>query len=127
MKINNEQFGEIDFGQDSIIKFEDGLLGFEELKEFLLISEEEGLFLWLTSVSEPEIVFPLFSINHLQEKFETVDEFEPFGIVKLDQDPSKVTINLKAPVFINQSEKSGFQKLIDSKANVVDYPLFVTN
>jgi flagellar assembly factor FliW len=127
MKIKNEQFGEIDFEQDSIIKFEEGLLGFEELKEFLLISEEEGLFFWLTSISEPEIVFPLFSINHLQEKFETVDEFEPFGIVKLDKDPSSVTINLKAPVFINQTEKNGYQKLIDNEANIVDYPLFAPN
>ncbi|MEE9429533.1 MAG: flagellar assembly protein FliW [Melioribacteraceae bacterium] len=127
MKIKNEQFGEIDFEENSIIKFEEGLLGFEELKEFLLISEDEGLFLWLTSVSEPEIVFPLFSINHLQEKFDTVEEFEPFGIVKLDKDPSKVTINLKAPVYVNQNEKSGFQKLIDNEANIVDYPLFAAN
>ncbi|MCP5064793.1 MAG: flagellar assembly protein FliW [Ignavibacteriae bacterium] len=127
MKIQNEQFGEINFEEDSVIKFEDGLLGFEELKEFLLISEEEGLFLWLTSIDEPEIIFPIFSINVLQEKFETAESYEPFGIVKLDKDPENVTINLKAPVFINQVEKKGYQKLIDNEANVVDYPLFANN
>lgn len=127
MKIQNEQFGEINFEEDSVIKFEDGLLGFEELKEFLLISEEEGLFLWLTSIDEPEIIFPIFSINVLQEKLETTESYEPFGIVKLDKEPENVTINLKAPVFINQVEKKGYQKLIDNEANVVDYPLFANN
>ena len=127
MKIQNEQFGEINFEEDSVIKFEDGLLGFEELKEFLLISEEEGLFLWLTSIDEPEIIFPIFSINVLQEKLDTTESYEPFGIVKLDKEPENVTINLKAPVFINQVEKKGYQKLIDNEANVVDYPLFANN
>lgn len=127
MKIQNEQFGEINFEEDSVIKFEDGLLGFEELKEFLLISEEEGLFLWLTSIDEPEIIFPIFSINVLQEKLETTESYEPFGIVKFDKEPENVTINLKAPVFINQVEKKGYQKLIDNEANVVDYPLFANN
>jgi len=124
MKIQNEQFGEINFEENSVIKFDEGLFGFEELKEFLLISEDEGLFLWLTSIDEPEIIFPIFSINVLQEKFESKESFEPFGIVKLDKEPENVTINLKAPVFINQVEKKGYQKLIDNESNVVDYPLF---
>ena len=127
MKIQNEQFGEVNFEEDSVIKFDEGLFGFEELKEFLLISEEDGLFLWLTSIDEPEIIFPIFSIDTLQEKFESTESFEPFGIVKLDKEPENVTINLKAPVFINQVEKKGYQKLIDNESNLVDYPLFANN
>jgi flagellar assembly factor FliW len=127
MKIKNKQFGEIEFQKESIFEFEEGILGFEERKRFLLISENEGFFFWLTSVDEPELIFPLFSIKLLQEKFSNQGELEPYGIVKLDKDPEKVSINLKAPVFINHEKKTGYQKIMDKEEYPVDYPLFVKN
>ena len=114
MKIQNKQFGEIEFEQDSIIMFEDGILGFEDLKKFLLIAENDGFFFWLTSVEHPEIIFPLFSVKMLQEETESLDKIEPFGIVKLDKDPQNITINLKAPVFIDQENKIGYQKIVEN-------------
>lgn len=127
MKIKNEQFGEIEFDEKSIINFKEGLLGFEELKQFLLISEKDGIFFWLTSIDQPEIIFPLFSINLIIENFTNETDKEPFGIVKLDQNPENITINLKAPVFINQEEKLGYQKIIDNEEFKVNYPLFTKN
>ncbi len=125
MKIQNKQFGEISFEQDSIIKFEEGILGFEELTKYLLISEKDGFFFWLTSIEQPEIIFPLFSIKLLEEEYVDEGETEPYGIVKLDKEPQNISINLKAPVFINHKEKVGHQTLIDSEDYAVDYPLFV--
>ena len=114
MKIKNKQFGEIEFKPDAIINFDDGILGFEEQKRFLLLSEKEGFFFWLTSIDEPEIIFPLFSINLLQENYINGD-LEPFGIVKLDKDPQNISINLKAPVFINHEKKIGYQRIMDNE------------
>ena len=127
MKIVNKQFGEIEFETDSIIKFTEGILGFEDKKRFLLISEKDGFFFWLTSVDEPELIFPLFSINLLQESFTDSNDLEPFGIVKLDKDPQKVSINLRAPVFIDHEKKIGYQKIMDDDNYPVNYPLFVHN
>ncbi|PID62445.1 MAG: flagellar biosynthesis protein FliW [Ignavibacteriae bacterium] len=129
MKINNKQFGEVNFEEDSIIYFEDGLLGFEEFKKFVLITEEEGFFLWLTAIDNPELIFPLFSIKMLQEQKEnsSEDTSEPFGIVKLDQDPEKISINLKAPVFIDQENKTGYQTIVENEDYPVEYPLFEKN
>ena len=127
MKIQNEQFGEIEFEPKSIINFDEGILGFEELKQYILIAEKDGYFFWLTSIDQPEIIFPLFSIKLLEEEYVDEGELEPYGIVKLDKEPEKVSINLKAPVFINHSEKTGHQKLIDSDEYSVNYPLFVQN
>lgn len=127
MKIQNKQFGEIVFESESIIKFDEGILGFEEYKEYLLISEKEDFFYWLTAIDQPEIIFPLFSIKLLEEEYLDEGELEPYGIVKLDKDPQKISINLKAPVFINHKEKTGHQSLIDSDEYAVDYPLFVKN
>lgn len=127
MKIRNKQFGEIEFETNSIINFSEGILGFEEYKQFLLISENDGSFFWLTSIDEPELIFPLFSIRLLEEEYDDEGDLEPFGIVKLAKEPEKVTINLKAPVFIDRSSKTGYQKIIDNEECKVNYPLFVKN
>ncbi len=127
MKLKTDQFGEVEFQEEKIIFFENGILGFEELNRFLLISEDDGIFYWLTSIDQPEIVFPLFPINLLKDDYKQVENYEPFGIVKLDKDPEKITINLKAPIYINHNDKTGYQKIIDSDKLPVDYQLFVKN
>lgn len=127
MKISTKQFGEIEVDEKLIINFKDGILGFEELKKYVLLTEENGIFFWLTSLEEPEIVFPLFPLRVLDGDYPQEKEFEAFGIVKLDKEPSKININLKAPVYISQENKSGFQKVIDSEKFPIDYLLFVEN
>ncbi|MBK7104409.1 MAG: flagellar assembly protein FliW [Ignavibacteriae bacterium] len=127
MKIQNKQFGEIEYKEDSILKFKEGILGFEELKNFILINEKDSFFSWLTSVDQPEIIFPLFPIELLQEEFSKENNFEPYGIVRLDKQPENITINLKAPVFIDHNEKIGFQKISENEELPLDYPLFVNN
>ncbi len=127
MKIKNKQFGEIEFENERVIKFEEGILGFEELKQFLLVSEKDGFFLWLISIDQPEIIFPLFSIKLLQEEYKAESELEPYGIVNLDKDPQNISINLKAPVLINHDDKIGLQRIIDNEEYCIDYPLFVNN
>ncbi len=125
MKINTHHFGEIEFNEDIILNFEKGLFGFENLQQFLLLRAGEDLFYWLNSIQEPEIAFPLIGTRIIDENFPEVEENEGFGIVTLNKDPLKITVNLKAPVYINQEKKTGFQKILDTDRFVVDYKLFV--
>ena len=80
---------------------------------------------WLVSVEEPEIIFPLFAINVIQDDFKNVEDYEPYGIVKFDKDPANITVNLKSPVYINQNINKGFQKILDREDYQVDYQLFI--
>jgi len=125
MKIKTLQFGEIEYNDDIVINFKDGILGFENYTKYLLITEENGLFYWLTAIDEPEIVFPLFPISTLEENYPEKKNLEPFGIVKLSKEPSEITINLKAPIYLDQQNKTGFQKILDTEKYPVDYKLFV--
>lgn len=127
MKIKTVQFGEVEFDNEKVIKFKDGILGFEKFKKFILISEENGIFYWLTSIDEPEIVFPLFPVKLLFDDYPEREGFEGFGIVRLDKKPQNITVNLKAPVYLNQEKKAGYQKILDSEKFPVDYQLFVEN
>lgn len=124
MKIKTLKFDEIEFTDDKILHFDEGLIGFENLKRYLLINEDNSFFYWLTSVDEPEIVFPLFPIRPLFDDYNKIENFEPFGVVKLNQDISKISINLKAPVYLNQNERKGFQRIIDNDSFPFDYKLF---
>ncbi|MDH7605001.1 MAG: flagellar assembly protein FliW [Melioribacter sp.] len=124
MKIVTKQFGEIEFPDDLVITFENGLIGFEELKKFVFIKPEENIFYWLNSVEKPEIAFPLFAMRLIDENYPQEENHEAFGIVILNPDPLKITINLKAPVYINQDSKTGFQKILDSEKYSLYYNLF---
>jgi flagellar assembly factor FliW len=125
MKINTQQFGEIEYLDENLINFSAGVLGFENHKHYLLLKTDDGFFYWLNSVENPDICFPLVGVRILDEKYPQENDYEAFGIVTLNKDPLKVTINLKAPVYINQNQKNGFQKVIDDDKYPVNFNLFV--
>ncbi len=125
MKLKTLQFGDIEFDDEIIINFKDGILGFESHNKFIMITEDDGIFYWLTSVDEPELVFPLFPMGLINDNYPSVEGFEAFGIVNLDKDPSKITLNMKAPIYLNHGDKKGFQKIMDNEDYPIDYKLFV--
>lgn len=127
MKIKTNQFGEIEFNENLVIRFEDGILGFENYKEYLLLREDNGLFYWLTAVQEPEIVFPLFPIKSLVADYPDIDGYEPYSVVRLNRNPADITANLKAPVYLDSENKRGIQKIIDTDRYQIDYKLFIEN
>ncbi|MCL4550648.1 MAG: flagellar assembly protein FliW [Bacteroidetes bacterium] len=124
MKLKTYRFGEIEFPEDKIITFEKGLFGFEELKKYLFIKPDDSLFYWLNSIDNPDIAFPMFGMRVIDERYPQEENFEAFGIVVLNADPKKITVNLKAPVYINQEDKKGVQKILDSDKYQIDYNLF---
>ncbi len=124
MKIKTHQFGEIEFEKGHIVNFSSGLIGFENLKEYLLIKTEDELFYWLNSIEKPDICFPMVGIRVIDEDFPMEKSFEAFGIVTLNRDPLKITINLKSPVYLNQDEKIGYQKILSDSKYAVNYNLF---
>lgn len=125
MKIKNQQFGEIEFSKNSVIKFQDGLFGFEELKEFVLINSKEEIFQWLCSIDEPEIIFPLFFIKAIDKEYPVNEKEQVFGVVTLNSEPQKITINLKAPIYIDIEKRIGRQVILDNSKYPVKHYLFV--
>ena len=124
MKLKTYRFGEIEFSEDKIITFEKGLFGFEELTKYLFIKPDDSLFYWLNSIDNPDIAFPMFGMRVIDEHYPQEENFEAFGIVVLNADPKKITVNLKAPVYISQEDKKGVQKILDSDKYQIDYNLF---
>lgn len=125
MKLKNKQFGEVEYTPENVLKFKNGLFGFEELKSYLLIKTDNDLFFWLNSTDQHEVVFPLIGLRLIDDSYPQKKDTEAFGIVTLGNEPSKTTVNLKAPVYINQDKKEGFQTIIDQDKYSVNYKLFI--
>ncbi|MBM4065395.1 MAG: flagellar assembly protein FliW [Planctomycetes bacterium] len=124
VNLSTNNFGNLSIEKENIITFEQGLLGFEELKQFAIIDVEECLpFEWLVSVEDPIVAFPILNptlffsdykpslskddlvlLNIKKEK-----DIEMFCIVTLGKRPEDVTLNLKGPILINMKNKMGKQ------------------
>jgi flagellar assembly factor FliW len=139
MLIKTKCFGEIDVAEDMIIEFADGLMGFEELKRYtILYNNEEGKkssISWLQSVDEPALALPIINPFLVKEDYDPVVEDEllkslgdineenlaVFLVLTVPSDLTKMTANLKAPVLINADTKKGQQVIVENQDYVVKY------
>lgn len=125
--INTLHFGEISVEDDHIFIFPNGILGFEELREFVLISEEETIpFKWLISIEKPEIGFPLLSPWHLDIGYDPGSEFDLekqvlFAVVTLEDEKGLMTANLKAPIVFNIETQTAEQVILPKDKYVPNF------
>ena len=127
VKLSTSNFGNLSIEKENIITFEQGLLGFEELKQFAIIAVEECLpFEWLVSLEDPMVAFPILnptlSFSDYKPSLSKDDlvlldikkekDVEMFCIVTLGKKPEDVTLNLKGPILINMKNKMGKQVVL---------------
>ena len=127
VKLSTSNFGNLSIEKENIITFEQGLLGFEELKQFAIIAVEECLpFEWLVSLEDPMVAFPILNPTLFfsdykpslpKDDLALLDikkekDVETFCIVTLGKKPEDVTLNLKGPILINMKNKMGKQVVL---------------
>ena len=124
MKLFTARFGEIEINREEIITFPDGILGFEDVKEYCIFNMEEGNpLMWMQSIDEPSLAFVIISpfafksdyLINLSDadteflKLKQAEDSQTFSIVVVPEDPNKMTANLQGPIIINSKEKIGKQ------------------
>ena len=140
-KIVTKLFGEIGIDEEKVISFPEGIIGFSYLKRFLLIHDsekEDGKITWLQSLDEPAFAIPVMDPLLVKEDYNPVVEDELLdsigGIVedeifvmvtlKVPEDITKMTVNLRAPVVINPNTKKACQILVDNEEYPIKYPIY---
>ena len=119
MKLKTSRFGEIDIKPEEVYRFKNGIFGFENFRKFVLLKEDDGIFVWLQSIENGELAFVL--INPMDFYYEYVldidqndakdlqikedSQTEIFAIVVIPDDVNKMTANLQGPIVFNHSEK----------------------
>lgn len=131
MKAATRLFGEIEIDESKIITFEDGIIGFPDMKKFTLIFDEEKegrpSISWLQSMDEPEIAFPVMDPLFVCETYNpSVEEelLKNLGTIKEDnlyvlvtvtvpQNIQELAVNLKAPIVINTDTRKASQIIVE--------------
>ncbi len=139
MKITTRHWGQLDVEEEALVRFPDGLLGFEDLHEFALIDAEEYRpFLWFLSTEDPEICFAVadpfyftaapyeLSLSSTDEEALEVaerDTLAVFVIVTFREKERGITGNLKGPIVLNTRTRLARQNVIYGNSFPVCQPL----
>ncbi|MEW6156928.1 MAG: flagellar assembly protein FliW [Verrucomicrobiota bacterium] len=127
--------------KENIIHLPLGLLGFERIKRYVLLSNpEEAPFLWLQVLDEPDLAFLVISPTVVAPEYqpELSDEDVAFLNLQKPQDAlifnivtvrgaGQATVNLKGPVVLNRHTLIGKQIVpLNAAEFAVQFPLNVT-
>lgn len=138
-QINTTRFGTVSFKDDYVIRFRDGMVGFPDLKNYVLVeSPQMPLVLWLQSTEDSNVAFPLiepefvrkgysFSMNTADESmisYTPTTKLKTFLVMTIPTEVEQMTVNLRAPVVINIDQSCGGQIILQDKAQVVRAPVF---
>jgi flagellar assembly factor FliW len=138
MKLYSKYHGVIEYQEADVITFPKGLPGFKELKRYILFPmEENNVFNMLHSVDNLEIgllvVSPFLVVKDYEFdiednlskelKIENQVDVIVLNTVCMNNDMKKATVNLKAPIIINNKEKIGEQLIIDNEKYLTKQPL----
>jgi len=131
IKVKTTRFSEIEVKESDVITLPAGLIGFPELKRYVLLDhDKDSPFKWFQSLDDGAIAFVL--INPLLFKPDyTVEvseaevsdltlESEEDGVISviitMPSNPQNMTANLKAPLIFNLKNRLGKQIILNNSA-----------
>ncbi len=141
MKLNTKLFGKIEIDETRIIHFEDGIIGFPDMKRFLLIHDEESdnhFISWLQSIEEPTYALPIICPLDVLEDYkpfiqnELLSSIEPYKIedlaiftsIRVPSNIEEMTSNFRAPFIINSETQKACQIIIEDDRYLVRFPIY---
>ena len=125
--INTTRFGEIEIDESQTIHFPEGLLGFPENKDFIIMEHRPGSpFLWLQSLTSPELAFVMTNPFLIKKDYlKNIPEEEIlmkseegtntiiFSLVTIPQGKvEKTTVNLLGPIVIDTKSRKARQVIL---------------
>lgn len=139
MRLSTPRFGELEVKEDDIIVFPSGILGFDDVRRYVLLEHsDDSVFHILQGVDDPAVAFVLIdprvfrpdyraeiSRDEVAElELEDEDEVVVRAIVTVPPgNPSDMTANLQAPIVLNASKGLGCQVVLADGPYSVRYPV----
>ncbi|MFH1700051.1 MAG: flagellar assembly protein FliW [Candidatus Zixiibacteriota bacterium] len=134
MKVITERFGELEISEDLIITMTKPLLGFEHLREYVIVETDDfEPFKWFQSIEDPGAAFVIINpLNFFKEytvevnpkeveelNVDRVEDVLTYTIVTIPQDYTKMTANLQGPILINSVTRLAKQLvMVNSHYNI---------
>ena len=130
MLLQTKYFGEVDCAAEHMLRFEKGLFGFEEEKEFFLMPFEgsEGSLLCFQSVRTPQLAFvamnpfallpgyaPVLAAEELRELgVERSEELCFYALCVVRSPVGESTVNLRCPIAVNDRAGKAMQVILET-------------
>lgn len=139
MVIKTSRFGYVELKSEDVLTFSEGLLGFKDLRQFVLLDDpNDDIFAWLQSCELPSVAFPVlepeifghkYAISLNRTDFEAL-QLKPdqvlnyLNIITIPDDPTLMTANIKAPIVINLEKKLARQCVLQDNNLAIKEPIF---
>ena len=145
MKIKTTRFGTITTEEKNIITMPFGMLGFPDIKRFVILQHKEGSpFFWYQSVDDPMLAFVIMSpflfkpdynvdLENILKEISWDEEgkqnnLELYVVVNIPKgSPDKMTANLIGPILINNKIHQAVQIVISDSPYTHKFPLIKKN
>ena len=139
MKIRSDRLGEISVEARDVLVAPDGLPGFPGPRRFHLVRiAEDDPVIWLQDAEDSELSLPVIDPGTIVLEYgpevpdselqalgvEDTGDLQYLLVLVIPSDPAGVTINLRAPIAINESRRIVRQIILDDEAYPVRYLLF---
>ena len=140
--IDTRIFGKVSVGEDKVITFTNGILGFPDLKRFTLLHDVKrgsnaGIH-YLQSIDEPNFAMPVMNPlivmpdynPKVQEEYLasvgdiTREETLLFVTLTVPGDVKRMTVNLRAPIIINVERRTACQLIVEGDKYDIRYAIY---
>lgn len=139
MLIQTKYFGEVEYKETDILSFPEGLFGFEEEHQFLLLpfAGSDATLLCLQSLNTSALAFvvmnpfslkpdyaPILQAEELQSLSVTQSEDLCYYVLCVVRQPvSQSTVNLKCPIVVNDEARVCMQVILEMSEYEMRHPL----
>ena len=140
MQLKTKHFGDVEYALEDIIFFEEGLPGFRDDTQFVLLADNpDDLFHWLQSVEKEDLAFVLMDVKQIKadyqpridpEVIEALEDGNPnaelmcYNIAIVPEDLQQMRVNLKAPIIINKASRKGKQVIASNDEYSIRHYIF---
>ncbi len=142
MTIETRIFGEVTIDDNKIITFGNGIVGFPDLKRFALVHDaekgENAGIRYMQSLDEPAFAMPVMDPLIVAPDYNpmvddeilkpigelSVDELLVLVTVTVPKDLKQMSVNLRAPIVINVSERKAIQLILEDDSYKVKFPIY---
>ena len=139
MLLQTKYFGRVECPEDHLLRFEKGLFGFEEEKEFFLLPFQggDGSLLCFQSAAAPQLAFVAmnpFSLKHDYAPVLTAEELRELGVERSEElcfyalcvvrsPVGESTVNLRCPIAVNDRTGKAMQVILETGDYHMRHPL----
>jgi len=139
VKFRTTRFGALEVGDDTLLTFPSGILGFPEWTRYVLLDHDtDAPIKWLQCVENPDLAFvvldpvyfkPDYQVQLTQDAIRELDgrEDDAVSVVTIltipSEDPTRVTANLRGPLVLNHRTRR-CKQLVLTEDIPTRYPLF---